>query len=59
MGISSRTPVLRVSVASRPMTPASRQRPSRANTKQASVSSRNSDSVYTACRKNDSGPMAR
>ena len=51
--------MLRVSVASRPMTPASRQRPSRANTKQASESSRNSDSVYTACRKNDSGPMAR
>ena len=51
--------MLRVSVASRPMMPASRQRPSRANTKQASDSSRNSDSVYTAWRKNESGPMAR
>ena len=51
--------MLRVSVASRPVTPASRQRPSRANTKQASESNRNSDSVYTAWKKNDSGPMDR
>ena len=52
-------PVLRVSVASSPMTPASRQRPSRANTKQASERKRNSDSVYTAWKKNDSGVIAR
>ena len=46
-------PALRVSAASPPASPASTQRPCRAAEKQATVSSRNSDSLYTAWKKND------
>src|SRR5438034_7166968 len=53
------TPMLRVAAASAPHSPASHHRPRRAPQNEASVASRNGDSLYDARKKNVVGNTAK